>query len=137
MYNQEPWFDRTHDIILDWLIAGGLLGLLSYLSILWALVLSIYKKSNFSWGEKSLFLGLLSAYFFHNLFVFDQIGSYILFFSILAFVHANSETASPVWAKKISSKFGFLSSPGMLPVSASLIVIATVSGLYFRTPVSW
>ena len=36
MYNQEQWFDRAHNIFLDWLVAGGFLGLLSYLSIfLW------------------------------------------------------------------------------------------------------
>ena len=34
MYAQEQWFDRTHNVISDWLIAGGALGLLSYLSIL-------------------------------------------------------------------------------------------------------
>src|SRR3989344_4225274 len=28
MFTQEQWFDRAHDIIFDWLIAGGLLGLL-------------------------------------------------------------------------------------------------------------
>jgi O-antigen ligase len=33
MYAQEPWFDRTHNVILDWLIAGGILGLLAYLSL--------------------------------------------------------------------------------------------------------
>src|SRR3989344_3553367 len=26
MYGQEQWFDRTHNIIFDWLIAGGILG---------------------------------------------------------------------------------------------------------------
>ena len=37
LYGQEQWFDRTHNIIFDWLIAGGILGLLSYLSIFAAL----------------------------------------------------------------------------------------------------
>src|SRR3989344_570970 len=26
MYAQEQWFDRTHNIVFDWLIAGGILG---------------------------------------------------------------------------------------------------------------
>ena len=26
LYGQEPWFDRVHNIFLDWLIAGGILG---------------------------------------------------------------------------------------------------------------
>src|SRR6185295_15949535 len=33
MYAREQWFDRTHNIFLDWLIAGGILGLLSYLAL--------------------------------------------------------------------------------------------------------
>jgi O-antigen ligase len=33
MYSQEQWFDRTHNVFFDWLIAGGILGLLSYLSL--------------------------------------------------------------------------------------------------------
>jgi tetratricopeptide (TPR) repeat protein len=33
--------------------------------------------------------GLLAGYFVNNIFVFDNIGSYIVFFSLLAFVHAH------------------------------------------------
>jgi O-antigen ligase len=33
MYAEEPWFDRTHNIIFDWLVAAGFLGLISYLLI--------------------------------------------------------------------------------------------------------
>jgi tetratricopeptide (TPR) repeat protein len=91
MYNQEQWFDRAHNIILDWGIAGGLLGLLSYLSIFVALLYSIWKKAPFSYMEKSILTGLVAGYFFQNLFVFDNIASYILFFSLLAFIHMSSK----------------------------------------------
>ena len=41
MYNVEPWFDRAHNIFLDWAVAGGFLGLLAYLALygayLWTL----------------------------------------------------------------------------------------------------
>ncbi|MEK7148273.1 MAG: O-antigen ligase family protein, partial [Patescibacteria group bacterium] len=33
MYNLEPWFDRAHNVFLDWAIAGGLLSLFIYLSL--------------------------------------------------------------------------------------------------------
>ncbi|MDP2909506.1 MAG: O-antigen ligase family protein, partial [bacterium] len=33
LYNQEPWFDRAHNIIFDWLISAGILGFLAYWSI--------------------------------------------------------------------------------------------------------
>ena len=85
MYAHEQWFDRAHDVYLDWLIAGGLLGLLSYLALyLFALIYII--KSDLSIGEKSVFIGLLVGYGIHNVFVFDNQTSYVMFFTILAFV---------------------------------------------------
>lgn len=89
MYNLEPWFDRAHNIFLDWAIAGGLLGLLSYLALYGVLIWMIW-KSLFTFEEKTILVGLLAAYFFHNLFVFDQLVSYILFFSLMAYVHSSS-----------------------------------------------
>lgn len=92
MYGQEQWFDRTHDIFLDWLINAGVIGLLSYISLYVALLYYIWKKSNFSIEEKSLLTGLVAAYIFHNIFVFDNLISYIMFMGVLAWVSANSQT---------------------------------------------
>ncbi|MEY4747508.1 MAG: hypothetical protein RLZZ416_557 [Candidatus Parcubacteria bacterium] len=94
MYAQEPWFDRVHDVVFDWLVAGGFVGLLSYLSVFVAALYllwrdAIRKKQGahaFSISERSILTGLLAGYFFHNLFVFDNITSYILFVSILAYI---------------------------------------------------
>ncbi|MDO8579701.1 MAG: O-antigen ligase family protein, partial [bacterium] len=91
MYSQEQWFDHTHNIILDWLVAGGLLGLLAYLSLYVSATYLLWKRTvDCPFVEKALFTGLGTAYFFHNLFVFDNIMSSILFVSILAFVHFKS-----------------------------------------------
>ncbi len=85
LWRQEQWFDRSHNIIFDWLIAAGLLGLLSYLAILVSAWWTI-KKTSLSLKEKGIFSGLLVAYFVHNFFVFDNLVSYIMFFSVLAFL---------------------------------------------------
>jgi O-antigen ligase len=91
LYGQEQWFDRTHNVITDWLVAGGILGLLAYLSlyasVLWYIWKGSIQSSHFSVPEKSLLTGLLIAYFIHNLFVFDNLISYIMFFSVAAYVH--------------------------------------------------
>ena len=92
MYSQEQWFDRSHDIVFDWLTQAGILGLLSYLSIFGFTLYFLWRKSTFSRLEKSLITGLLAGYFFHNLFVFDNIVSYIMFFVILAYVNVFSTT---------------------------------------------
>jgi len=48
------------------------------------------KKSILTSVEKSIFTGMISAYIFHNIFVFDNLISYIIFFSLLAFIHSVS-----------------------------------------------
>lgn len=93
MYNRESWFDRTHNVVFDWLIAGGLLGFLAYFYLVVLFFVSIWKlgqspkESSFSVVDKSILTGLGAGYVFQNFFVFDNIMSYILFFSLLAFLH--------------------------------------------------
>jgi tetratricopeptide (TPR) repeat protein/O-antigen ligase len=87
MYGQEQWFDRAHSVFIDWLVAGGLLGLLSYLA-LFVMVLVYVWKSDLNAKGKSIMIGLLIAYGIHNVFVFDNLSSYILFFSVIAFAYS-------------------------------------------------
>jgi O-antigen ligase len=88
MFSQEQWFDRSHDVFMDWLIAAGVLGLLGYLSLFGSALYFLFaKKSGFTVIEKSIWLGLLAAYFIHNIFVFDNLSSYVLFFFILGYIH--------------------------------------------------
>ncbi|MBU3668621.1 MAG: tetratricopeptide repeat protein [Candidatus Taylorbacteria bacterium] len=93
IYDQEQWFDRTHNVFLDWMISGGILGLLGYLLLFVSALVLIWKRkkdSDWSVFEKSLVTALLVAYFVHNIFVFDNLTSYIIFFFLLAYVtHEN------------------------------------------------
>jgi tetratricopeptide (TPR) repeat protein/O-antigen ligase len=124
MYAEEPWFDRTHNVIFDWLIAAGFLGLISYLLIPTSLLIhlwvfdskekewtfkkfirfeglrALFKERNYTFTvtERALWTGLIMAYMFHNLFVFDNILSYILFVSVLAYLHFRAtENRKPLW----------------------------------------
>ncbi|MEK7555844.1 MAG: O-antigen ligase family protein [Patescibacteria group bacterium] len=106
LYDQEPFFDRAHNVFLDWLIAGGIVGLLAYLSIFAAALFYIWRRrdNSFSVMEKSVITGLFAAYFFQNLFVFDNLISYVLFVTMLGYIHTmatmttakNSEQKEPV-----------------------------------------
>lgn len=87
MYAAEPWYDRTHNVVLDWLIAGGILGFLGYLSLYFFALRYIWKDEETEIVEKSILTGLIGAYFIHNLFVFDNITSYLLFTYLLAYLH--------------------------------------------------
>jgi O-antigen ligase len=117
MYTQEQWFDRTHDIVLDWGVAAGLIGVISYLSIFVVLLYYIWKRvASFSFLEKSILTGLLAAYFFQNIFVFDNLVSYILFLSLLAFIHMHSSREEGYKENRIS-----------MPLSTALSVVAVLA----------
>jgi tetratricopeptide (TPR) repeat protein len=88
MITQEPWFDRAHNAFLDWLVAGGFPGFLAYLSLYIISIIFIWRSTVFSNKEKAVLLGLIAAYAFQNIFIFDNIMSYIFFASFLAFVSA-------------------------------------------------
>lgn len=158
MHGQEQWFDRAHNIFFDWLIAGGILGLLGYLFLFIAAFFLVWREkdakqdANASWFvrcknslknyfagesadhvlEASLFSGLLVAYFINNIFVFDNLFSYIFFFSLLAYLHYRhteskntSNTPKQAAAKTRpapSQKLPF----GPLSITASLVLVAVM-----------
>lgn len=88
LYAQEPWFDRAHNVLMDWLVAGGVLGLSSYLLLFGSAIFFVFKLQ-ISPKKKAVIVGLLSAYFVNNLFVFDNLTSYVLFVFVLAYISAN------------------------------------------------
>ncbi|HEY4516890.1 MAG TPA: O-antigen ligase family protein [Candidatus Paceibacterota bacterium] len=124
MYGQEQWFDRVHNIIFDWWVAGGFLGLLAYISIfvaaLWALwrpsvergsteasMLNVRRSpsgvATFTHPERSILTGLLAAYTVHNMTVFDNVTSYILFGTILGYIayrEAVAQSAHSIFEKE-------------------------------------
>ncbi len=87
MYSQEPWFDRAHNSYLDWLVAGGVLGFLGYISLYGAALYLLY-RSSFTFRVKAVLLGLLAAHAFQSLFIFDNLSSYLLFTMLLAMIGA-------------------------------------------------
>lgn len=130
MYAQEPWFDRVHNIIFDWWIAGGTLGLLSYLSIFFAVLWAMWRKNAagnraFTTGEGSILTGLLAGYFIHNLTVFDNVTSYILFGTMLGYIAWRTATndAAPVIPQNDPLEYSMLP---YLALAAALITIGAV-----------
>jgi len=123
MYNQEAWFDRAHNAYLDWLVAGGALGLLSYLSLYILALYMIWKSNTFIPREKAILLGLLAAYAFQELFIFDNLVSYMLFASLLALVASQSNNDQ--FAQKIKNEsIEEIGTPIMLSVVGLFILAA-------------
>lgn len=145
MYAQEQWFDRAHNIFFDWLVASGLLGLLAYLSLYAYALWFIWKRNDkngfltrllqrihivpdnsFTTTEKSILTGLLAGFLFQNIFVFDNIGTYILFFSLLAYLH--TQHSVPL-SDRVNQALTFR--PEFVHrVVTPIIVVALLSSLY-------
>jgi O-antigen ligase/tetratricopeptide (TPR) repeat protein len=164
MYTQEQWFDRAHNIFFDWLIAGGILGLIGYLSLFAAAFVFVWKDKDFmpreageSWlarckktlksyfaGERtahvleaSLLSSLLIAYFVNNIFVFDNLFSYIFFFSLLAYLHHRHTEGGKNQKPVPSGAKGKNTLPEQLPfgpvaITVSLILVAVIYSVNMR-----
>jgi len=81
------YFDRPHNKIIEMLVYGGAMGIISYLLIFFALFYLILKYAK-SW-DGSLILAFFVSGFAQSFFSFDHIGTYILFFLAAGFVNNN------------------------------------------------
>lgn len=84
---EVAFFDRAHNKLFDVLVMNGILGLSAYLAIwfffFWQFLKKRDKDSDGIIETAMVFFGV--SYFFQNLFLFDQISTYIPFFALLAF----------------------------------------------------
>ncbi len=136
LYAQEQWFDRSHNIFMDWLITGGVLGLVAYLSIFgWCVyylaVRPIINKEDHSFDvlERGVLLGILAGYFTHNLVVFDNIVSYIFFAIILALITSRVGVI-PERLAKVKVDNAIISQ-----FATPVVLVALVAGIYtFHVP---
>ena len=94
LYTQEPWFDRAHNAFIDWLVAGGVPAFLFYLSLFGTALMMLWKSSELSRAERIALTAALVGYAVHNLFVFDNLYSYVYFFAILSLI--DSQVARPI-----------------------------------------
>lgn len=138
LYGQEQWFDRTHNIFFDWLIAGGIIGFVSYFSIfaaiLYYLVIRPWRQPDESLSviERGILLGLFAGYLTHNLVVFDNIVSYIFFAAFLGLLHSRVSVEFPSFAVlKIPEVIVTqVVLPVMLIVLGATVYIVNVPGIY-------
>lgn len=137
IYFAEAWYDRVHNIFFDWLIAGGVVGTVAYfgvfLSALYYLFLRplLKKDERFTVTERGVLLGLLAGYLFHNIFVFDNIVSYIYYGTILAFIHARVGSPIPRLAEaKINTRVTEqITAPVVLVLLVMVVYVTNVPGI--------
>jgi len=122
------WFDRAHSIVFDIWVTSGALGLVSFLSILAAAFVYLFKVYLKDRARNRdlffIFSALLVGYFIQNLFVFDTLNTYILLFLCLAFTsfifNKDVSQKPQLWPEK-SINLGILSKAAMVGVLVLII----------------
>ena len=128
----EPWFDRTHNVVLDWLIQAGLLGLFSYLAVILVALRSVaqgVRNGAISLWEGMALYGLFIAHFLQNLFLFDNLSTYLLFFAFLAYTDAIQQVPGPL-TESPAPNASKLPSRGTAAMILPLLVVAAIP-VYF------
>jgi O-antigen ligase len=122
LYQQEQWFDRAHNAFIDWLTAGGVPAFLLYLSLFGSALFLLWRNSELSRSERTLLTAALVGYAVHNVFVFDNLYSYIYFFAVLALI--DSQVARPI--KKLEDAPLMTNADGVtyaLPIGAVVLAV--------------
>lgn len=138
LWRQEQWFDRSHNIFLDWLIEAGALGLLAYLALFYFALVAIWRSKRLSTTAQALFTGLLVAYLAHNFFVFDNLTSYLVFLTVLAYLNFNYQFSGLEQESKQTQNFTKTSrqltnnSALAIITPAALVILLGASLYYFN-----
>jgi len=116
LWSQENWFDRSHSLIFDWLVAGGFLGFIAYVSIFIFAIYYLWRYSDkFSNAEKAALTAFFVGYFVHTAFVFDNITSYMLLFIVFALIHS-----------RLDFKFNVCEKIKLPKIASNILVIIVV-----------
>ena len=84
---KEFFFDRPHNKIMGLMASSGIFGTLSYLSVFFIIFYLFFKQRIFNRSVCLILIGFFVAYFVQNLFTFDTISTYLIFFLVLGFVN--------------------------------------------------
>lgn len=79
------WFDRPHNVLIQYAVEGGIVAFALYLGIFGTLIFSALRHLKERYAGIIL-SSLLVAYFVGNLFVFDSINTSVLFYFVCAFM---------------------------------------------------
>ena len=121
------YWDKPHNVLLEYLTNTGILGLLSYLGIFAAAFYILIKKFKTSdnFYAFPLFFSIIIAYFVQNLFIFDTIGTYLMFFLLLAFINPKSESAQIIADNNRRT-------PKNLPIFVSVFLLISFVPIYYN-----
>ena len=141
---KETLFDRFHNLVVDWLVTTGLVGLLAYLillmSVLWATVQYLYRaRTRWKRMVGLTCLSVVVAYTIFNMFAFDVITGVIYFMLVISLI--SSQIGGSEW--KIRREWLFplillvvvaMYSVSLRPVLAGQIMSKAIAQYYQGQP---
>lgn len=96
LFDHGQWFDKAHNVFLDWLVAGGIAGLLAFLALLICHFWIIWRGPNaMPYELKIILTGMLAGYIVQEFFAFDSIMSLVLWGTMAAFAASKVHEDSP------------------------------------------
>lgn len=123
LFEQEQWFDRAHNLYLDWLIAGGAPALLLFLGLLLTTLVVLWRR-DFSRVERIFITGALVAYGIQGVVVFDNLLTYVSLAMLLAYVHVRVATGIPFFENAQSQTGAVLTS------LATIVIVAGCASVW-------
>jgi tetratricopeptide (TPR) repeat protein len=84
----ETWYDSPHNVFMEWLVAGGLPGLLLIAALFILMARVFIGTDQLDRAARAIMLGLLTAYSFHCLVGLNDLHGSIHLVTIAAFAHA-------------------------------------------------
>ena len=91
-YGKESFFDRAHNIFLEYATSGGIILLVSYGVIVYVLYRLLIKKPDDPW--RPVFLVLPLVYLINGMALFEILPLYLMLFLFIAFAHAYTQQFS-------------------------------------------
>mgnify|MGYP005840015537 CR=1 FL=1 len=123
LYERETWFDRTHNIFLEWGVAGGFPAMFLYIGIFISSIAVLWRKRDLDFYIKAVFSALLVGHAVQSFFVFENITSYVFFAIFVAF----SASVSTDYGSKEKNTEGPLFSKKTLKWAVVPVVVVLVS----------
>lgn len=122
----QEFLDRGHNIIVDWIVNAGIIGLISYCTIFFFSIYTLYKRfkdDNIHKIEYITVLTVFAVYLIQNLFTFDTISTYLIIYTLFAYIDTSSvEDASVKIDIKSKKNFGLFI---ILTLSISLFLLSS------------
>ena len=126
----DIWYDRAHNIVLDSLVSTGIVGTVSFFAVFAVAIFSLLRLCSKIVEKRNLLFPLgmvtiLIAYFVQDIWVFDMISSYMMFFLSLAFISflisPKEEEIGTISVKRSS----------FTPFIGALLIVLAIFTIYF------